>query len=437
GAAGGGAPGPVDAGDGRGRGAPPDEAGPGAGVHPDHRRLLGAAPGEGLPQRRGGRVPRQAHPRGGAGAAGGGGALPHPRARARGRPAGAVRLRGRLPVRPAFGVGGQRGAAPAHPAFARRPVVPVRVRGDLRRAFVRDGPGGAAGGGARRAAVGAEAGGDPQRGSKAGPQGGPGGGPGGAVARRGGAEGEPGRRRGGPPQGPAGGHGARLARGAAGAGPAGAAAGLALAAAPGAPGAEGAVEDAMIDPGLEDYLVEQLAAFASAQIGFAETAIRPDAIRKVLREELRLGGGTLDGLVRKLLEQDARVLGALWSAVLVGETYFFRQVEHFEWLASLTPALALEVEGPIRAWSAGCSTGEEAYSIAACFLAALHPARAEVLGTDISPASLQTARAGTYSRWSSRQSSPPLFPVHQMVGPDRLQVLPEVQALTRFVEHNL
>ncbi|HYV43858.1 MAG TPA: CheR family methyltransferase [Myxococcaceae bacterium] len=193
----------------------------------------------------------------------------------------------------------------------------------------------------------------------------------------------------------------------------------------------------MIDPGLEDYLVEQLAAFASAQIGFAETAIRPDAIRKVLREELRLGGGTLDGLVRKLLEQDARVLGALWSAVLVGETYFFRQVEHFEWLASIIPALALEVEGPIRAWSAGCSTGEEAYSIAACFLAALHPARAEVLGTDISPASLQTARAGTYSRWSSRQSSPPLFPVHQMVGPDRLQVLPEVQALTRFVEHNL
>jgi len=193
----------------------------------------------------------------------------------------------------------------------------------------------------------------------------------------------------------------------------------------------------MIDPGLEDYLVEQLAAFASAQIGFADTAIRPAAIRKVLREELSRGGGSLDGLVHKLLEQDERVLGALWSALLVGETYFFRQVEHFEVLASVLPALAREVEGPLRAWSAGCSTGEEAYSIAACFVAALHPARAEVWGTDISSASLQIARAGTYSRWSSRQSSPPLFPVHQLVGPDRLQVLPEVQALTRFVEHNL
>jgi chemotaxis protein methyltransferase CheR len=192
----------------------------------------------------------------------------------------------------------------------------------------------------------------------------------------------------------------------------------------------------MIDPGLEEHLVEQLAALAAAQIGFSRSAIRPDAIRKVLREELRKAGGSLDGVVQRLQEQDALLLGALRSAVLVGETYFFRQVEHFEWLAaSAIPLLALEVEGPIRAWSAGCSTGEEAYSIAACFLAAR--VQAEVLGTDISPASLEAARGGAYSRWSSRSSSPPLFPVHQVAGPDRLRVLPEVQALTRFVEHNL
>src|SRR5262249_33703316 len=126
------------------------------------------------------------------------------------------------------------------------------------------------------------------------------------------------------------------------------------------------------------------------------------------------------------------------SALLVGETYFFRQAEHFELLvASAIPDLAHEVEGPIRAWSAGCSTGEEAYSIAACFLAARPQVQAEVCGTDISPSSLETARGGGYSRWSSRQSAPPIFQVHQLVGPDRLQVLPEVQALTRFVEHNL
>jgi len=193
----------------------------------------------------------------------------------------------------------------------------------------------------------------------------------------------------------------------------------------------------MIDPGLEDQLVERLVAFAAARIGFSEQAIRPDAVRKVLREELRKDG-SLDGLQRKLQDQDALLLGALRSAVLVGETYFFRQAEHFDFLTGTAiPRLAREVEGPLRAWSAGCSTGEEPYSLAACFLAARLQVAAQVVGTDISPASLQVARGGAYSRWSSRQSSPPLFPVHRLVSPDRLQVLGEVQALTRFVEHNL
>ena len=194
----------------------------------------------------------------------------------------------------------------------------------------------------------------------------------------------------------------------------------------------------MIDPRLEDQLVEQLAAFAAAQIGFSEQAIRQDAIRKVLREELRQGGGSLDDLVRKLQAHDVRLLSALRGAVLVGETYFFRQAEHFDLLMTVAiPAIQRDLEVPLRAWSAGCSTGEEAYSLAACFLAARPQVKAEVLGTDVSTDSLQVARAGLYSLWSSRQSSPPLYPVHRPLGHDRLQVLQEVAAITRFVEHNL
>jgi len=195
----------------------------------------------------------------------------------------------------------------------------------------------------------------------------------------------------------------------------------------------------MIDPGLEDQLVEQLAAFAAAQIGFSAQAVRPEAIRRVLREELRKGGGSLDEVVRRLRDQDPRLLSAFRTAMLVGETYFFRQVEHFELLCStVIPELAAAVRpGPIRAWSAGCSTGEEVYSIAACFLASIPPVQAEVVGTDVSASSLQTARAGVYTQWSARQSAPPLFPVHQPLGPDRLKVLDEVARLARFAEHNL
>jgi chemotaxis protein methyltransferase CheR len=65
------------------------------------------------------------------------------------------------------------------------------------------------------------------------------------------------------------------------------------------------------------------------------------------------------------------------------------------------------------------------------------PPQSEVVGTDISAASLQQARAGIYTRWSSRESAPPLFPVHAPMGKDRLKVLDEVAAITRFAEHNL
>ncbi|HZN92271.1 MAG TPA: CheR family methyltransferase [Myxococcales bacterium] len=194
----------------------------------------------------------------------------------------------------------------------------------------------------------------------------------------------------------------------------------------------------MIDPGLEDQLVERLAAFAAAQIGFSAQAVRPEGIRKVLREELRKGNGSLDDLVHKLQAQDDQLLAALRGAIVVGETYFFRQSEHFDLLVSTAlPALAREVGGPVRAWSAGCSTGEEAYSLAACFLAARPKVEVEVWGTDVSAASLQVARGGFYTSWSSRQSSPPLYPVVRPLGHDRLQVLDDVAALARFVEHNL
>ena len=193
-----------------------------------------------------------------------------------------------------------------------------------------------------------------------------------------------------------------------------------------------------MEPGLEDQLVERLAAFASAQTGFSAQAIRPELVRRVLREELKKGDGSPDGLVRKLEGQDGGLLAALRGAVLVGETYFFRQVEHFQLLVSTAiPALAAEVGGPLRAWSAGCSSGEEAYSLAACFLGARPPVAAEVVGTDISTSSLRVARAGVYTHWSSRPSSPPPFPVHVAYGADQLRVLEEVAALTRFVEHNL
>lgn len=77
------------------------------------------------------------------------------------------------------------------------------------------------------------------------------------------------------------------------------------------------------------------------------------------------------------------------------ETYFFREMKHFDLLRQL----ALDASGsgvPFRVWSAASSTGEEAYSIAMVLADVLEARPWEVFGTDISTRVLERARRGHY-----------------------------------------
>jgi chemotaxis protein methyltransferase CheR len=64
------------------------------------------------------------------------------------------------------------------------------------------------------------------------------------------------------------------------------------------------------------------------------------------------------------------------------------------------PALERTARGPLRAWSAGCASGEEAYTVAL-----LWPA-VDVLATDVHPAVLERARRGAYAASSLRELAP-------------------------------
>ncbi|MBX3225775.1 MAG: methyltransferase domain-containing protein [Labilithrix sp.] len=100
---------------------------------------------------------------------------------------------------------------------------------------------------------------------------------------------------------------------------------------------------------------------------------------------------------------DATELHTLGQLLTVGETYFFRMRGHFEALR----ALATEREGaPIAVLSAGCSTGEEAYSIAMTLLS-IGRSDARVTAIDLSRRSLEAARAALYSEWALRAVAPP------------------------------
>jgi chemotaxis protein methyltransferase CheR len=116
-------------------------------------------------------------------------------------------------------------------------------------------------------------------------------------------------------------------------------------------------------------------------------------------EEYLRGLSSPDGApaVEKLLE-----------ALVVGETYFFRHGSYFDMLErDVLPGLVSRRQSgrSIRLWSAGCATGEEAYSLAILLRRVVPVAdrwRVEILATDLSRAFLQRAEAGLYREWSFR-----------------------------------
>jgi chemotaxis protein methyltransferase CheR len=101
------------------------------------------------------------------------------------------------------------------------------------------------------------------------------------------------------------------------------------------------------------------------------------------------------------------------SHLTIGETYFFREQKSFDILqSSILPDLIASRRGKdqrLRFWSAGCSTGEEPYSIA-MLLARILPDLPEwqitILGSDVNSQALGKALKGVYSDWSFRGVQP-------------------------------
>lgn len=119
--------------------------------------------------------------------------------------------------------------------------------------------------------------------------------------------------------------------------------------------------------------------------------------------------------LRLLQESDgADEWPALAMQLTVGETYFFRGHEHFRALAETVLADLRLRPGEtrrLRLLSAGCASGEEAYSMAIAlkeYAPWLEDARVEIVGCDVNREALAKARRGHYTAWSLRETPPEL-----------------------------
>ena len=175
--------------------------------------------------------------------------------------------------------------------------------------------------------------------------------------------------------------------------------------------------------------LDRLIRWAGERLGFDPGALRLARLEEAARAEIaRLGSAA--ALDQALDDGDPRVEADLVVAVTVGETYFFRQREHFDLLAQL-PSLR---RPQLTVWSAGCSSGEEAYSLAATLrsLTSLEAPQLTVWGTDVNAASLAVARSAQYGRWSWRDTSSAAARPHEARVLDPLN-----RACVQFARHNL
>jgi chemotaxis methyl-accepting protein methylase/signal transduction histidine kinase/chemotaxis response regulator CheB len=172
------------------------------------------------------------------------------------------------------------------------------------------------------------------------------------------------------------------------------------------------VAGAEAPPGRDDATLAKIFAVvrSGAGVDFGEYK-SPTVERRIAR---RMALARVDDLTAYLrtLESDPQEVRALYEDVLIHVTSFFRDPEVFETLKTriLPEILRDKAEGvPLRIWVAGCSTGEEVYSLAIVVhehleeVAGKHPI--QIFGSDLSEKSIERARAGIFPDSAMREVS--------------------------------
>ena len=173
---------------------------------------------------------------------------------------------------------------------------------------------------------------------------------------------------------------------------------------------------------------------------------RPELERAVM-ETLQLGTGiaNLDQLYDLLqqapISHPARITFVRHLAV--GETHFFRNKPQF---SALTEHILPEIIErrralrQLRIWSAGCSTGEEPYSLAILLehlLPDLDDWNVLILATDINHDALERAQRGVYGAWSFRQAPPAVQSAYFTAAGRNLTLIPRIRQRVTFAYLNL
>jgi chemotaxis protein methyltransferase CheR len=173
-------------------------------------------------------------------------------------------------------------------------------------------------------------------------------------------------------------------------------------------------------------------------------------VGRLSRRLRQLGLTSFAAYYRLVMEEDGEERVFLLDQISTNETSFFREPAHFEFLEEVVfpdwrrRAAAGGMLRRVRAWSAGCSTGQEAYSLAMSLLTHLPPAhgwQVDVLATDLSTRALDGAEEGEWPVEKAEEIPEPFRKRFMLrgrgAGEGRMRAGPEICAVVRFGHLNL
>jgi chemotaxis protein methyltransferase CheR len=160
---------------------------------------------------------------------------------------------------------------------------------------------------------------------------------------------------------------------------------------------------------------------------------------RLARRLRALGIGSFDDYVR-FLDLEPAEWEHCTNALTTNVTSFYRENHHFDILAAHAKATVRPGE-PFRVWSAGCSTGEEPYTIAMCLTEALPDGNFQVLASDLDTQVLASAADAVYPLQSVLQLPPERQKRFFLKGSGRFEgrarVRPQIARHVEFTRINL
>lgn len=199
----------------------------------------------------------------------------------------------------------------------------------------------------------------------------------------------------------------------------------------------------MIPPDAE--AIEAFSVWIAQRLGLHFEPEKEGFLADILRQRISAGrfGNAREYLISIGSGRSRGEIGMLAEALTVTETYFFRNENHFRALLETALPARISARSPnpgLRLLSAGCASGEEAYSLAMTirhFFPAMDPRNVEIRAMDINPAMLAKAESGRYTAWALRDTPDWARESHFVKEGKEFRLSEDIRRMVSFEERNL